>query len=458
MKRSAGVIILILLLLLPLFSFPGKAGETLRLGDLAALPEGPALQSGYAVLMEAKSGAILFEKNATEKAYPASITKIMTAILTMENCSLNDQLTFSYRATHELEPGSSSIARTEGEVMTVEECLYALMVASANEVAQGLAEHISGSLEAFVDLMNRKAQDLGCVNTHFANTHGYHNPEHYSCAYDIALILKEALRHETLVEIMGTPAYQIPPTNKHSEITYLRSYHPLIIPGSSIKYPYAVAGKTGYTDEALCTLATYAKKDDLDLVCVCMQSESQEVNGRDTISLFEYGFRWFTCYNLSKLDSMWNEGETPFLGKDLVRFTNAEPLYCTLPNQISVTELKSQTIFHGNQGGEGLATRIYTYQDQEVARSNLKWIPTTSNIELTPVVQLVPSRNEVLREKHLGLPLIYWILIGGGLGLLLLTWFTVWIAIRSVKRFQRKRAQAKRAMDRMTDDRFPPLI
>lgn len=446
-------------LVLFLLPFQGLAGPLVRLSELTELPAGPEIQSDYGILIEAKSGAVLYEKASTEKAYPASITKIMTAILTMESCSLSDSVTFSYRATHEIEPGSSNIARTEGEVMTVEECLYGLMVASANEVAQGLAEHVSGSLESFVARMNRKAEELGCVNTHFANTHGYHRDDHYSCAYDMALIMQEALKYDELITIMGTDYYEIPPTNKHNEITYLRSTHPMLTTASQTAYPYALAGKTGFTDEALCTLVTYAKKDDLDLICVVMHAESKAVTGKDSGSLFDYGFREYDCYDLSALDSVWIQEDTPFLGKNLIRFSAAQQVYCTLPHGLGVEQLKSQIFFYGTEGENGiLAARSYTLMGTEVARTTLKLTPASSGIELKEVIQVVPTRNEILRQKHLGLPLIYWILIGGGVLLILLIWFSVWFTLRSVRRYQRKKAQAKRAMDRMTDDRFPPLI
>ncbi len=289
----------LLLAILLLFSAAVQAGGTIRLQELISLPQAPETESDYVVLMEAKSGTVLYEKNAMEKAYPASITKVMTALLTMENCRMDENVTFSYRATHEIGPGSSSIARTEGEIMTVEQCLYGLMVASANEVAQGLAEHISGSLESFVALMNLRAQQLGAVNTHFANAHGYHTEDHYTCAYDMALFMREAIRYDRLVEIMGTERYQIPPTNKHDEITYMSMKHPLLTNSQEMKYPYAVAGKTGYTEEALNTLMTYAKQESDDLICVVLHANGMDHTGADSIALFNYGFQHFTCYSLS---------------------------------------------------------------------------------------------------------------------------------------------------------------
>ena len=442
-----------------LFSGPAQAAGLTRLGDLVSLPAPPEIASDYAILMEAKSGSILYEKNAMEKAYPASITKIMTALLTVENCRLDDNVTFSYRATHEIAWDSSTIARTEGEIMTVEECLYGLMVASANEVAQGLGEQVSGSLESFVSLMNRRAQELGCLNTHFANAHGYHDPDHYTCPYDMALIMREAIRHEKLTEIMGTENYQIPPTNKHDEITYLHSRHPLVTNEQGMKYPYAVAGKTGQTDEALCTLVTYAKQGDLDLICVVMHADSRRTTGEDSTKLFNYGFQHFRSYNLTNRENMTDHLNTGFLQKNLIRFTSSEEIFCTLPLGMTPDDFNSEIVlFEESTKTDVLATRIYYLNGKEYGRCDLKVLPIKDNLAIQPIVSVVPSQNEILREKHLGLPLIYWILIGGALLLLFFIWFSIRLTIRAVKRYKRRQARAKQAMNRMTDDRFPPLL
>ena len=440
-------------------SFTARAASVTQLSDLLTLPAPPSVESDYAILMEAKSGAILYEKNATAKAYPASITKIMTALLTVENCSFEEEVTFSYRATHEIAPDSSTIARTEGEVMTVEECLYGLMVASANEVAQGLAEHVSASLESFVNLMNFRAQELGTVNTHFANAHGYHDDEHYTCAFDMALIMREAIRHESLLTIMGTESYQIPPTNKHDEITYLRSQHPLLTNASGMRYPYAVAGKTGLTDEAMYTLVTYAKQGDLDLICVVMHSDSRAQSGTDSTNLFNYGFQNFSCYNLSQQESVLDKSGATFLSKNLINFTSSGDVYCVLPNGMTPDILESKVVlFDDSSKPDVLATRIYSLNGKEFGRCDLTVLPPSEGLALKPIVSVVPSQNEILREKHLGLPLIYWILIGGGLGILLVIWLSIRLIIRSVKRYERKKARAKQAMNQMTDGRFPPLL
>ena len=446
------MLLFLLLLVTPgLFSGVSRAASLVRLQDAMDLPEPPSIQSDYAILIEMKSGAILYEKNALEKAYPASITKIMTALLTAEHCEMGESVTFSYRATHELQPGGSSIARTEDEVMTVEECLYGLLVASANEVAQALAEHVSGSLESFASLMTLRAYELGAVNTNFANSHGMHEENHYTCAYDMALIAREAFKHDKLVTIMGTEKYQIPPTNKHDEITYLQMRHPLLTKSADMKYPFALAGKTGYTEEALNTLVTYARQGDLDLIAVVMHGNGIPATGSDSIALFNYGFQNYRCLSLSSAESVLQEGSSAFLSGNLLQLVNLEEDYCTLPRGMGLSDLYSQVVL-GNEPEAGeLASRIYYIGGQEVARCRLTVAPAKEGIRLTPVARVAPTQKEILRQVHLGLPLIYWILIGGGVLLLILLLLAVWLIRRLLRSRQRRKEHAKRALSRIAE-------
>ena len=174
---------------------------------------GPIIGAESAILVDAKSGAILYQKNVNERLYPASTTKLMTALLTIEHTNMNDIVTFSYDSVHNIESTSSRIGIDEGEQLTVEQCLYGLLLGSGNEVAYALAEHVAGSMEAFVDMMNARAAELGCVNTHFVNANGLPDPEHYVSAYDMSLIARACFKNESLVTISGTRKYTIPNVN-----------------------------------------------------------------------------------------------------------------------------------------------------------------------------------------------------------------------------------------------------
>ena len=171
------------------------------------LAEAPSIASEAGLLLEPQSGTILFAKNATDAHYPASTTKLMTALLTLEHCSLDEVVTFSSSAVLTLEPGSSHIGLRVGEQLTVKDSLYGLLLPSANEVANGLAEHVAGSTDAFAAMMNERAAQLGAVNTHFSNPHGLHDDTHYTCAYDLALIMKACIQIPSFVEIDSAPTY-----------------------------------------------------------------------------------------------------------------------------------------------------------------------------------------------------------------------------------------------------------
>ena len=226
-------------------------------------PAGPQVYAESAIVMEASTGTILYSKASDEQHYPASITKIMTVLLALENCEMDEEVTFSHNAVYSIDYGSSSIARDEDEVLTVEECLYAIMLESANECANAIAEHISGSTEAFADLMNQRAAELGCTNTHFVNPSGLPNEEHYTSAHDMALITRAAVSHEEFRKISGTSRYVLRATNKKSEELLMNNHHYMISGYKTSKYldDTVFAGKTGYTEAALNTLVTCATRN-----------------------------------------------------------------------------------------------------------------------------------------------------------------------------------------------------
>jgi len=301
--RGITLVLLLCLLLVPAGAYAQALSEPVDYSAISGRPADPETESSATILMEANTGAVLYSKNADITYYPASITKVMTALLTLEHCALSETVTFSYRATHELEEGSSSIARTDGEQLSVEECLYALLIASANEVAQALAEHVSGSIEEFVVLMNEKAKELGCKNTHFANPSGLNDPNHYTTCYDMALIMRAALQEPTFVKIDSTTSHYIPATNKNPSQLGIAMKHKLLQKGDD-HYEYAQCGKTGYTSLAGYTLVTSALKDDMNLICVCMGDHNDgQARYRTTRTLFEFGFDNYSAMKISENDT-----------------------------------------------------------------------------------------------------------------------------------------------------------
>ena len=268
-------------------------------------PDGPGVNTPCVTVMEINSGAVLYEKNGNEVNYPASITKVMTTLLALEYCELDEIVTFSDNAIDLNQGDTSHIARDYGEEMTMEQCLYAVMLESANECSYAVAEHVGqklgGDYQTFIDLMNEKAKELGCTNTHFNNSNGLPDPDHWTSPHDMALIGAEAYKNETFQIIIGSRSYQIPPTNKHEDITPLNNHHAMISNYKTNKYlyEYCTGGKTGFTQAAGSTLITFAEKDGMTLVCVVMRTNSTD-QYLDTKNLFEYCFQNFKTFSIAE--------------------------------------------------------------------------------------------------------------------------------------------------------------
>lgn len=295
-KKRSTIWIALLLCLTFLLPLPVQASAIKRLPGgtdyITGWPKGPRAASESAVLMEADTGIVVYNKRMTEKRYPASTTKIMTALLTIENCSLDEQVTFTQTGINEIYGNNSNIGMQVGEVLTVEQCLYGLMLESANEIATQLAEYVGGgNVQTFVDMMNQKAADLGCTGTHFNNASGLPDENHYTTAYDLALILQACIQNETFVKISGTYQYELAATNMNPNPRPLTNHHPLIQPGQYY-YEGVLVGKTGYTDMSKNTLVTAAAKDGLTYVAVTLGSDIGGVIN-DTTNLFNYGFENF---------------------------------------------------------------------------------------------------------------------------------------------------------------------
>ncbi|MFR4439389.1 MAG: serine hydrolase [Hungatella sp.] len=256
-------------------------------GSAAAAVEKPQIASEGAVLLDVSTGTFLYEKNGDTRFYPASITKLMTALLVAERCQLTDTVTFSETATTNLESGAVSLGLTAGDQLTVEQCLYALLLKSANEVGNGLAEHVAGSVSAFAQLMNEKARSLGCTNTNFTNPHGLNDSSHYTTPRDMALIAKAAMKNDIVRKVAGTVSYQFPATKK-SEARTITMGHKMLYPTDSRYYEGIIGGKTGYTSLAGNTLVTAAEKDGVRMIAVVMKSKSTHYD--DTRKLLDYGF------------------------------------------------------------------------------------------------------------------------------------------------------------------------
>ena len=271
---------------------PDEYYEPVQTNDISGWPQGEAIQASAGIVMDLDTGAVLYAKNIQRKLYPASITKILTALLTLEHASLDDTITCT-SAVYDLDDNASNIALQEGEQISVRDALYALMLESANDAANALAVHISGSVGAFADLMNQKAQELGCTVSHFTNPSGLPNDDHYTCARDFALIAAAAYDNENFRKLIATKEYEIKPTNMTADSRVFANHHKMIQTDSDYYDDVCTGGKTGFTESAWNTLVTFGEKDGKRLVCVLLHGNGAPQNYRETADLLNYGFEKF---------------------------------------------------------------------------------------------------------------------------------------------------------------------
>ena len=255
----------------------------------------PSINAASAILIDNRTNKVLYSKNEDTKMFPASTTKIMTAIITLENCSLDEQATASFDAVN-IPEGYATADIKIGETFTVEQLLEMLLVHSANDAANVLAEHVGGSLESFVSIMNTKANELGLTNTHFTNAYGLQDDNHYTTARDLATIMKYCLQNEDFRRICGLASCAIPATNMSEPRTYA-STNQLVIAGNSNYYPYVTTGKTGFTSDAKHCLVSSAYNNDLELICVVLGSED---NFGDTRAIYNYAYSTYSIKDIVK--------------------------------------------------------------------------------------------------------------------------------------------------------------
>lgn len=327
-------------------------------------PTGPKISAQSAILMEANTGVILYEKNIHERLYPASTTKILTSLIAIENGDLDDMVPFSREAVFSVPPDGSNMGMDAGEVITLEECLYGIMVASANEVANATAEYVSGSIDAFIDLMNTRAGELGCTDSHFTNTNGLHDNNHYTSAYDLAVISRAFFQNEMLCKISNTARYHFEPTATQPDDFYKKNKHQLV--SGEIAYNGILGGKTGYTDQSRQTLVTCSEQNGMKLICVVLKEESPD-QFTDTTELFDYGFQNFQVLNVSENEAKFNIDNVNFFQADNDIFGSSKPIlsvdagsYVIVPNMADFSDLDSTVNYEITENNH-VAEINYTY-------------------------------------------------------------------------------------------------
>lgn len=339
-------------------------------------PSGPKACCEAGAMIDLDSGTFLYSKNADAKLYPASITKVLTALVALENCSLDETVTISQDSIDVLGNGYANLDLNAGAELSMEEALYAMMLASANEVAYAICEHFGkGDYENGVSMMNEKAQELGCTNSNFVNPNGIYNKKHYTSAHDMALIAEAAYGIDEFREITGTKSYTISDikglkikkskeqkekekdmtkeekkaAKKAAKTRSFSNHHKMLSESSEYYYEYCTGGKTGYTTEALNTLITFAEKDGRSLVCVTLKTRGGDVY-TDMKKILNYGFKNFQTLDISENET--SSSFTSFNGGGLV----------TLPNESDFSDLHSET----TDVADTQARLQYTYHDHPV--------------------------------------------------------------------------------------------
>ncbi len=422
-KKLTAILAAVLLLCsgIPVMAAEVNNGTTYPVSTnaIANWPQGPDTYSETAVLMDADTGAILYNKGMDEKRYPASITKIMTALLALEHSSLDEEVTFTEECLADQTSDSGNLGMKVGEILTMRQCLMALMIRSANDVATQIAVHVAGSVSAFADMMNQRAQELGCVNTHFVNASGMPDENHYTTAHDMALIFQQAIKNQDFLDIIGTQSFTIEPTNMNPESRVLNTHHALLSASAPEHYDGCFGGKTGVTEASKNTLVSGATRDGMTLIAVAMRADAGQVC-QDHISMFDYGFNNF-------------------------RKVEVPGGAVTIPKDVQVSDLTTTE----SADGEAVRETYYFGQDyfvgtgtktEEVAQDTEE--PETLTPEVTVEPQNDPE-NETDTTGSANLSQIYKIVIyilAGLIGLTVLV--TIISAVR--KRHRRKRRRKGR--------------
>ena len=451
------------------------------LSPAAAALDDPQADSSHAVVLLAEKGGsetVLYTKNADEILYPASLTKVMTVLLAVEaieagTVKLGDLVTAQDDLYFDLTPDSSSVYMAAGETMTLENLLYCAMVASANEACNVIAEYISGSVSAFVEQMNRRAEELGCVNTHFVNTHGLQDTEHYTTARDFARILREASTHELIMEISNTVTYTVPDTNMSAE-RKLENTNSLINPTNPLYpgdygYEYAKGVKTGHTSDAGYCLATTAEKDGVQLLCVIMKAEAYELEDKslfygsfaDARSLFIWAFDNFSYQEIVKSTEIVAEvGVEMGADAETVAVRPSTSITALLPNDISADAFERKVTIYRTDNGDGTTLMAPVSAGQTVGEISVSLngetygtspLVTSTSVDLSRVSFMKGELMETLRRP--AVVLTFW-----GLVLLLALYITLVVRYRLKRRaYQRRLANARQLrLDLEEDDEPAP--
>ena len=377
--------------------------QAIATNSISGWPQASDISSEAAVVMEDSTNTILYSKNADEVLYPGSTVKIMTCLLALENCQLTDEVTMTATGVSGVTDGGASIASQVDEVFTIEQCLYAIMVASANDIALQIAEHTGGSVEAFVQMMNDRATALGCTNTVFTNPTGLPDENQHTTAHDMALIMQAAIQSDAFRTIAAATSYTIPATNK-AAARNLTSKFTMTDTGNSGFYEGCIGGKEGYTEASGSTLVCAAQRNGMTLISVVLKGASGQT-APDAASILNYGFDQFQIASLGDSDfSIISGGEV------------------VLPVGASTDSLTTQDFQNGNE-----IQRTYLFGGTPVGSATLEVVEAQDDTDIQNGEQNMQAAR-TYSENHTYIP--YFIIAAG---LLLVLILLLWRMIKIIK-------------------------
>ncbi len=414
--------------------------------EITGWPDGPMIGAEAAILMEADTGTVLYAKNIHERLYPASTTKLLTCLIASENGKLSDEISFSQQAVFSLPSGSSNIGIDPGEAMTLEEALYGILVGSANEVANAVAEYIGGSIGHFVELMNTRARELQCADSHFVNANGLPDEQHYTSAYDLAMIGRAFFNNPVLARISGTPSYHFRATPKQKDDFTIRTKNKLI--NGEIPCEGLIGGKTGYTDLARETLVTCAERGGMKLICVVLKEENP-AQYTDTAALFDYGFNSFRRVQAAAEETRFLPVNPAFSASSFDIFGNAAPFlafdrdaYIILPAHVNLEDTDTAVVYGG---GDGRFARIdYSWRGVPLGTAEIFRVESDSAANMYRGIR----RGTVTIRLFRVLPVLYGFTFGYILLVCLISFLRSihfgGIGSEDRRRFRRKRRENRR--------------
>ena len=313
-----------------------------------------SLESNAALVMDANSSVILYDKNSNERLYPASLTKIMTAIVVLDYVGdgYDNMVNFSYNAvTQDIDKTSVTISATAGDQLSVKDCLYSMLLASANDAANALAEYVAGSIKDFALLMNERAASIGCSDTHFINPSGLHNDNQYTTASDMAKIIQHAMTYPMFMQISSSVSYRHAPIRRFKDPensnNLILNTNSIMVPGSGYYYNGITAGKTGHTTLAGYNLAANARKNDMHLICIVLGAKNDKMRYIEAKSLFDFYFNNYHSLLIKDIDPRFNDDLSSIAIDDVnlvetLNITCDDTSHITLPNGVEYDKVTSK--------------------------------------------------------------------------------------------------------------------